>query len=130
VVEVHPGDRAGRADAGGVAHDLAALIARESAEVEGVYVPVVLLYALLEVRNLGGVEEPLVVHDDPALAEFVQVLRERLDLFVPVDGLFLRVAGERVAEREQEVVAVPAGFHRIRRRSDLGVGVAPRIRDG
>jgi len=48
-------------------HDLAALIARESAEVEGVYVPVVLLYALLEVRNLGGVEEPLVVHDDPAL---------------------------------------------------------------
>jgi hypothetical protein len=41
-------------------------------------VPVVLLDALLEVGDLLDVDEPLVVDDDAALPEVVEVLRQRL----------------------------------------------------
>jgi hypothetical protein len=124
VFEVHADERAGRADAGRVPHDLTALLAGEAAQVERVDVPVVLLGALLEVGDLGGVEQPLVVDDDPALAEVVEVLRERLDLLVAVVGLLLGIPSEAVAEREQEVVPVAAGLDLLVARSDLYVRVA------
>ena len=118
------GERAGHADTGGVAHDLAAVLAGERAQVELVDVPVVLLDALVEVLHHGGVDESLVDDHHAALAEFVEVLVQRLLLLVAVVRTFGRVTGERVPQCQEEVVAVAARLDRVRRRADLRVRVA------
>jgi hypothetical protein len=111
VFEVVVEEGGSRADAGGVPHDLAAFLAGHPAEVEGVDVPVVLLDAFLEVGDCLGVDEPLVVDDNAALAELVEVLRQRFDLLVAVVGVLLWVSSEGIAQCQQEVVTVaPRGY--------------------
>ncbi len=78
----------------------------ESAKVHVEDVPVVLLDALFEVRDVVGVEQSRIVDDDAAFVEFIQVLRQGLYLFVAVVGFFLWVPREGVSEREEEVVPV------------------------
>jgi len=97
----------------------------DRAEIDVEDVPVVLLGALLEFRYVLGVEQAGVVDDDPALSEIVEVLRERLDLLVAVVSLVLRVPGERVAERQQEVVPVTARLDVVVGGANLHVRVAP-----
>jgi len=114
VVEVVLQERGGRADTGGVAHDLAALLAGSGTQIHRIHVPVVLLDAPVEVGDLVDIDEPLVVDDDPALAEVIEVLGDRFHLLVAVVGVLLFVPGEGVAERQEAVVAVAPGFHRFR----------------
>jgi hypothetical protein len=71
-------------------------------------VPVVLVGAFLEVLGVLRGEESLVVDDDAALAEFVEVLVERLGALVAVDGTLALVAGEGVTQREEAATSSPA----------------------
>ena len=124
VAQVVLQQRAGRADAGGVPHDLPAHLAGHAAEVQRVDVPVVRLDAGLEVGDVLDVDESLVVDDDATLPEVVEVLGEGFDLLRAVVCVLLGVAGEGVAERQEEVVAVAPGPDRLGRRPHLDVGVA------
>ncbi len=59
-----------------------------------------------------------------AFVEFVEVLRQRLDLLVAVVGTLARVAGEGVTEREEEVVPVAAGLDGVGADAHFRVRVA------
>jgi hypothetical protein len=88
------------------------VFAGEGSQVEGVDVPVVLLGPGLQIQagtlQRVLVEQSLVVNDHAALVEVVEVLREGLDLLVAVNsvGTVLWVAGEAIAQCQQEVEAV------------------------
>ncbi len=78
----------GRADTGRVPHDLAAVLLGDAAEVHRDDVPVVLLGGLFETDlvDVFLVEQSLVVEEDAALAEVVEVLVQRFQLLFAVVG--------------------------------------------
>jgi len=90
------------------------------------YVPVVFLGTRLQLRHCDVVlvEKPLVVDDDAAFAEVVQILGQRFELLVPVVRFFLRIPCEGVSEGKKEIVAVAARPDVFLARAYLYVGVA------